>query len=974
MKKLLACLTAMVMLLSLMFVGVMPAAAADESPVPFFYSYFTQEDFDANVGHELPDQDQAADAIAENLVQTFRADNKYVHRTFGYEWGANAGGNTVLTYDAELGAMKITAAETYSGNPDDYPDKNFANGTMESIHQPAKVVFAAENDCGAMMEDYPVFAVKIKLASDDYAFGTGNTLISTNKNGAMGFANRASSAGYKPTTDWQLLLLTVNTDGIEINDWRAAMVAFLPHHETAVEAGQEIAWVQWAGAFPGADEAREYFEETADMVPELPPEPPTEEEAPYPFFYYYKTEGDFDLNVGLELPDQDQAAADIAENLVETKRADNKYVHRTFGYEWGANAGGNTVLSYDKDKGAMKVSIRETYSGNPDDYPDKNFTSGTMESIHQPAKIVFAAENDCGAMMEDYPVLAIKIKLADPEFVFGTGNTLISTNKNGAMGFAARATSAGYQPTTAWQLLLLTVNTDGIEINDWRAAMVALLPHHETAVEAGQDIAWIQWAGAFPSADDAREYFEDTLAPGEDQEEPAGPGEGGEDDYTGPLFLDVTDKDKFDAAQSAGKLIVNNKNNVELSYNATSGAAEFYFTANGPEISAGRLGESLITLNAMHSIKVADAPVVVAKIRVNESNPDKTMKSYLTCARTKGGAQQVKLYGDGNCGYNTDENDYLLTGKDRWVYVAFSDAASNEKAQIPDYGVWGGIQLQMNGSTYEVGDSIEVAWVGAFESLAAAKAFDLGEDAGDEPEQPGGSGDQPADGWNLIDGKWFYYVDGEVLVNQWKQDSIGWCYLGADGAMVVNTWVKDSVGWCYVGANGYIVTSNWVLDDGKWYYLNASGYMLSNTWQLDSKGWCYLGGSGAMLTNSWIKDSVGWCYVGADGYCVTNNWVKDSVGWCYLNADGRMVTNSWVKDSNGWCYVGNDGYCVTKTWVKDSVGWCYLNANGNLTISEWVKDGDTWYYLNASGYMVTGTQTIGGVVYNFASNGAWIAS
>ncbi len=926
MKKLLACLVATVMLMSLMFVGVMPVAAADEDPTPFFYSYFTEEDYNVNVGHELPDQDQAADAIAENLVQTFRADNNYVHRTFGYEWGANAGGNTVLSYDAKLGAMKITTAEAYSGNPDDYPDKNFAGGTMESIHQPAKVVFAAENDDGAMFEDYPVFAVKIKLADADYAFGTGNTLIATNAAGAMGFAAKATSAGYAPTTDWQLLLLTINTDGIEIRDWRAAMVAFLPHHEWAVEAGQDVAWVQWAGAFSSADEARDYFDETADDVPVLPPEPPTADEAPAPFFYYYKTEGDFNLNVGLELPDQDQAADAIAENLVQTFRADNNYVHRTFGYEWGANAGGNTVLSYDADKGAMKVSIAETYTGNPDDYPDKNFASGTMESIHQPAKVVFAAENDRGAMFEDYPVFAVKIKLADPNYAFGTGNTLIATNAAGAMGFAAKATSAGYEPTTAWQLLILTINTDGIEIRDWRAAMVAFLPHHEMAVEAGQDVAWIQWAGAFSSADEARDYFEETLAPGEDEEEPVGPGEGDEEENNGPLFLDVTDADKFAAAQGKGGIIIQNKDNAELSYNEKSGAAEIYFTANGPEIAAGRLGESLVSLKALNKIKVTDAPVVVAKMRVNESNPDKAMAAFMSCAYTNGKSQLVKLYGDGNAEFTTDGNDHLLVGKDRWVYVAFSSPDANEQAAIPDFGVWGGMQFQMNGSTYEVGDSIEIAWVGAFESLEAAKKFDLGDDAGDEPEQP----EVPAyTGWKLEGGKWFYYINGAIAKNQWQLDSKGWCYLGSTGAMLTNAWVKDSVGWCYVGADGYCVT---------------------NQWMKDSKGWCYLNAAGRMAVNAWVKDSQGWCYVGADGYCVTNAWMKDSVGWCYLNAAGRMAVNAWVKDSVGWCYVGADGYCVTNKWVKDSVGWCYLGAAGRMLTNTYVKDSQGLCYLNANGY------------------------
>ena len=195
---------------------------------------------------------------------------------------------------------------------------------------------------------------------------------------------------------------------------------------------------------------------------------------------------------------------------------------------------------------------------------------------------------------------------------------------------------------------------------------------------------------------------------------------------------------------------------------------------------------------------------------------------------------------------------------------------------------------------------------------------------------------------------------------------MGW--YGADGWLEIDT--PDVYLFACVYSEGEVL-NGWVSEDGKWAYY-VDGEMVTNKWVKDSKGWCYLGADGYCVTNCWVKDSIGWCYLDASGRMATNKWVKDSKGWCYLGADGRMVTNKWVKDSKGWCYVGSDGYCVTNDWQKDSKGWCYLDGDGRMVTSKWIKDGGKWYYLDANGYMVTGTKVIGGKTYKFASNGAWI--
>ena len=255
-------------------------------------------------------------------------------------------------------------------------------------------------------------------------------------------------------------------------------------------------------------------------------------------------------------------------------------------------------------------------------------------------------------------------------------------------------------------------------------------------------------------------------------------------------------------------------------------------------------------------------------------------------------------------------------------------------------------------------------------------------------------------GWYKENDGWYYYTDGVIEKNTWKEDSIGRVYLGSDGRIVRNDFVRDTNGWCYVGADGYSITTNgWKLIGKDWYFFD-NGYRVQNAWKQDSIGWCYVGSDGKMVTNDFAKDSTGWCYIGSDGYFVTttgwksvnghwyyldkgyrvhNSWKIDSIGWCYVGSDGKMVTNDFAKDSTGWCYIGSDGYFVTTTgwksvnghwyyldkgyrvhnsWKMDSIGWCYVGSDGKMITNDFVKDSIGWSYLGTDGYFVTETRWV----------------
>lgn len=122
-------------------------------------------------------------------------------------------------------------------------------------------------------------------------------------------------------------------------------------------------------------------------------------------------------------------------------------------------------------------------------------------------------------------------------------------------------------------------------------------------------------------------------------------------------------------------------------------------------------------------------------------------------------------------------------------------------------------------------------------------------------------------------------------------------------------YAKRSSEWEALRARITGAGGGWKTDGGNWYYYE-NGVMIKNAWRQDSKGWCYLGEDGKMVKNGWAKDSHDWCYLGSDGHLVKNKWVKDSTGWCYVGADGRIYRNRWIKDDS-YYFIKKDGHMAT---------------------------------------------------------------
>lgn len=240
-----------------------------------------------------------------------------------------------------------------------------------------------------------------------------------------------------------------------------------------------------------------------------------------------------------------------------------------------------------------------------------------------------------------------------------------------------------------------------------------------------------------------------------------------------------------------------------------------------------------------------------------------------------------------------------------------------------------------------------------------------------------------SDGWNEIDGKWYWYQNGKPYKG-WLQRFSGWYYLKEDGTMTTGWYEVKGVRY-YFDEKGTMVTG-WVQDGENWYYMSASGAMQTG-WVQTHTGWYYLGNSGVMQTG-WYVVNGKWYYSNAAGTMQTG-WVNDGKHWYYMNADGVMQTD-WVQTHTGWYYLGNSGVMQTgwyvvrghwyysnaagtmqTGWVNDGKNWYYTDSNGAMQTG-WLRNGGGWYYLKSSGVMATGWNRVGSYKYYFNGSGAML--
>ncbi|MEH7333239.1 hypothetical protein V7161_11420 [Neobacillus drentensis] len=104
-------------------------------------------------------------------------------------------------------------------------------------------------------------------------------------------------------------------------------------------------------------------------------------------------------------------------------------------------------------------------------------------------------------------------------------------------------------------------------------------------------------------------------------------------------------------------------------------------------------------------------------------------------------------------------------------------------------------------------------------------------------------------GWDLVDGKWSYYLPSGGKVTGWSKINGPWYYFNSNGEMQTG-WIKLEGIWYYLTGSGAMKTG-WLKWGSNWYFLAANGAMQTG-WIYTGGKWYYLYPSGAMAYNTWI--------------------------------------------------------------------------------------------------------------------------
>lgn len=198
-------------------------------------------------------------------------------------------------------------------------------------------------------------------------------------------------------------------------------------------------------------------------------------------------------------------AREFGGEVVEESKAKFLYDFRVEGTEGLAENVADTIKEYDSEVGAMKVSIKPGTTNNP----TTRFYLGQKNSIIEQ-----------GVSCEEYPIIAMRVKLNNPESVAGYWHYRSSKSMASNTGYQilSNDTSASgqaiYQKTTEWQTVILNAKDLGncSYLKDgatWDSFSFRMLSSNTKEFSIDKDVFWVAWIAGFANEKDAYEFSGD---------------------------------------------------------------------------------------------------------------------------------------------------------------------------------------------------------------------------------------------------------------------------------------------------------------------------------------------------------------------------------------------------------------------------------------------------------------------------------
>ena len=244
-------------------------------------------------------------------------------------------------------------------------------------------------------------------------------------------------------------------------------------------------------------------------------------------------------------------------------------------------------------------------------------------------------------------------------------------------------------------------------------------------------------------------------------------------------------------------------------------------------------------------------------------------------------------------------------------------------------------------------------------------------------------------GWNVMDGVWFYLKDGKLCKGKLEINGTEY-FFGGYGVMLdhdqsESVYDSESSEWKYYRAKegGKLYKNEWANVGGYWYYY-GSDCAAKRGYQKIGKNYYYFYDSGYIMTDYVTYDDDDECCYCADenGYAVKldkEGWNQVGEYWYFIH-DGEIAQDEvltigkslYAFRDNGRMY-DDEFFSMTH---RDSDGawrekYHAAKKGGALYTNSWylISETEEWYYFDEDGFVVTGIRKIGAKDYAFDKNG-----